>query len=147
MTTKPTLAWRIRVVTHDDFYGLRSNDTDKINKCFTIVNNLTYPVRLYFLRARGHQCSFMTEELDTLACQNVETKLFIMATPCAGDTIFLGHTIRIIWMDMLDSISFWLGSNCKRMGKLIWVTTYIYTYQSMAILTYGYVMLQKREWH
>jgi len=42
------------------------------------------------------RCSYMAEELDTLACRNVETKLFMMDAPCAGDAIFLVHTIRII---------------------------------------------------
>jgi len=35
------------------------------------------------------RCNYKVEELDTLIYYNLETKLFMIATPCAGDTSFL----------------------------------------------------------
>jgi len=58
-------------------------------------NSVKDPDDFIFLNPEK-RCSYMAEELDTLAYLNVETKLFMKATPCAGDTIFLGHIIRII---------------------------------------------------
>ena len=42
------------------------------------------------------RCSYMAEDLDTLARRNFETKLFVMVKPCAGDATFLGHITRVI---------------------------------------------------